>query len=383
MEHAASGPQAQQLLMPTTPQQHGPCVLPVLKACCGKAPPDTEADLSAGQLEAAGSMAGGRQSTVLAAGRAAAGVKLHLPATPQAVEDNVTPVCLDKGGPALPAEPTTALIIDVVMPMPALEPAGSSSSCESDAAAMPTPDELRTGSDTGKAAPFMGAAAVEKLRAACAGAEAASVELELDSNPERAPPSAAEALAAEQASVNVQEGSQSTAAGRLIANSALPCAAQLQLEVHAAAAAPADLCENSAVRPGQGQQLHTEHVEPAAAAPCGLCADEREAGAPVPEAAEQPRLQLSLEWLRQETPEAATEYLMGVLGESARCVLSQAASCNSPGSCLLCPSELPLSTCEKFQNESVYCSPDGCYCFCEAGKCLMGVAGWVFTHVPW
>ena len=277
-------------------------------------------------------MASGGQSTVSAAGTAAAGVKLHLPATPQAVKDSRAPVCLDNGGPALPAKPVTALTDDVVMPMPALEPAGSSSSCESDAAAMPAADELRTRCDIGEAAPVMGAAAVDNTRAACAGAEAASVELELDLAPERATPGAAGVLAAAAlGSVTVQDGSQSTTAGQLIAATALPCAAHPQLEVHAAeaAAAPADLCESSAVRPGQGQQLHAEQVEPAAAAPCVPCADEREAGAPVPDAEEQPRLQLSLEWLRQETPEAATEYLMGVLGESACCVPSPAAGCNS------------------------------------------------------
>ena len=347
MEHAASEPQVQQPLVPTTPQQHGPCLLPMSKACCGKACPlDTEADLSAVQLEAAGSLGGGGQSSILAA----AGVQLHLPATPEAVKDNLAPVCLDNSGPALPAKPMTALMNDVVMPMPALEPAGSSSSCESDAAAMPAADELRTGSDIGEAGPVMAAAAVDKLQATCAGAEAASVELEMDLAPERAPPAAAGALAAGQASVNIQEGSQFTTAGQLMAVTALACAARPQLEVHAAeaAAAPAGLCESSAVRPGQGQQqLRTEQVEPAAAAPCGPCAGERDAGAPVPEAEEQPHLQLSLEWLRQETPEAATEYLMGVLGESASRVLSEAASCNSLAycglTCLFCPSELPLS----------------------------------------
>ena len=331
MEHASCGPQVQQLLMPTTPQQHSPCMLPPSKACCGKACSlDTEADLSAAQLEVAGSMACGGQSTVVTA----AGVELHLPATPQAVKDNQAPVCLDSSDPAVPVKPLTALENDVMMPVPALEPAGSSSSCESDAAALPAADQLRTGSDTDEAAPVMGAAAAGKPRAACAGAEAASVELEMDPAPERAPPSAAGALA-EQADVPVQEGSRFTTSGRLTAATALPCAAHPQLGVHAAeaAAAPADLCGSSAVRPGQGQQLHTEQVEQAAAAPCGPCAGEREAGAPVPEAEEQPRLQLSLEWLRQETPEAATEYLMGVLGETARCVLYQAAGCNSPPCC--------------------------------------------------
>lgn len=322
--------------MPTRPHQHGACLLPMSKACRSKAGfLDTEADLCTAQLEAAGSMPGGVQSTVLAAGRAAAGVKLNLPATPQAVKDNLTPVCLDNSGPASPAKPMTSQTNDVAMPMPALEPAGSSSSCESDAAAMPAADELRTGSDIGEAAPVMGAAAVDKPRAACAGAEAASVELEMDPASEWANPGAAGALAAEQASVNVQEGNQFSTGGQLIATTALPCATHLQLKAHdaEAAAAPVDLCESGAVKPGQGQQLHTEQVEPAAAAPCGPCASEREAGAPVPEAEEQPRLQLSLEWLRQETPEAATEYLMGVLGESARCVLSKAAGCNSPACC--------------------------------------------------